>query len=101
MLQPGPPRRFPALGSTSPKYHSVDHHTCSIAIGTGWLHTEPGSVQALHLVVDDIQVARVELAARGVDVKEVEVVSAPGKPDVTYAWFTDLDDSGWTLQQIA
>jgi catechol 2,3-dioxygenase-like lactoylglutathione lyase family enzyme len=73
---------------------------CSIAIGTGWLHTEPGSVQALHLVVDDIHAARAELVARGVDVPEVEVTSAPGKPDVGYAWFTDPDGNGWTLQQI-
>lgn len=73
---------------------------CSIAIGTGWLHTEPGSVQALHLVVDDIHAARAELVARGVDIKEVEVMSAPGKPDVAYAWFADPDGNGWTLQQI-
>jgi catechol 2,3-dioxygenase-like lactoylglutathione lyase family enzyme len=73
---------------------------CSIAIGTGWLHTEPGSVQALHLVVDDIYAARAELVARGVEIKEVEVMSAPGKPDVAYAWFTDPDGNGWTLQQI-
>ena len=31
---------------------------CSIAIGTGIVNTPPGSVQGLHLVVQDIQAAR-------------------------------------------
>ena len=38
---------------------------CSIAFGTGIINTPPGSVQALHLVVSDINAARVELVERG------------------------------------
>ena len=34
---------------------------CSIAIGSGIVDTPPGSVQALHLVVSDIDAARAEL----------------------------------------
>jgi catechol 2,3-dioxygenase-like lactoylglutathione lyase family enzyme len=73
---------------------------CSIALGTGVVDTPPGSVQGLHLVVSDIHKARAELADRGVDIGEVEALTAPGKPAVSYAWFKDLDGNGWTLQQI-
>jgi predicted enzyme related to lactoylglutathione lyase len=44
---------------------------CSIAFGLGILDTQPGSVQALHLVVSDIEAARAELVSRGVEVGEV------------------------------
>ncbi|MCZ4126016.1 VOC family protein [Streptomyces sp. H39-S7] len=73
---------------------------CSILIGTGVLTTEPGCVQALHLVVEDIHAARDELVKRGVKVKEVEVMGQPGYPSVYYAAFSDPDGNGWTLQQI-
>lgn len=73
---------------------------CSIAIGLGFINTPPGSVQALHLVVDDIKAARDELVGRGVEVGEVTEMTAPGKPTVSYAAFTDPDGNGWTLQQI-
>ncbi|MEU7022414.1 VOC family protein [Streptomyces sp. NPDC046203] len=72
---------------------------CSIALGTV-VGTPPGSVQGLHLVVDDIHAARAELVAGGVDVAEVEALGAPGKPTVSYAAFTDPDGNGWTLQQL-
>jgi hypothetical protein len=39
--------------------------------GIGILDTQPGSVQALHLVVSDIEAARAELVSRGVEVGEV------------------------------
>jgi catechol 2,3-dioxygenase-like lactoylglutathione lyase family enzyme len=38
---------------------------CSIAFGIGILDTQPGSVQALHLVVSDIQAARAGIVAAG------------------------------------
>src|SRR5687768_18166537 len=43
---------------------------CSITIGTGLTPGEPGSYQGLHLVVEDIEKARDDLVARGVDVGE-------------------------------
>src|SRR5439155_19035363 len=46
---------------------------CSIAIGKGLLETEPGSVQGLQVVVEDVQAARAQLAERGVDVSDVQV----------------------------
>ena len=74
--------------------------SCSITIGKGIIMSAPGSVQGLHLVVDDIHEARAELAARGLDIGEVVAMSAPGKPTVSYAGFTDPDGNSWTLQQL-
>jgi hypothetical protein len=59
------------------------------------LDTQPGSVQALHLVVSDIESARAELVERGVEVGEVEDLGG-----VLYAPFSDPDGNGWTLQQL-
>jgi catechol 2,3-dioxygenase-like lactoylglutathione lyase family enzyme len=73
---------------------------CSICIGEGIVDTPPGSVQALHLVVDDIHATRAELLGRGVEISEVQDLSAPGKPTVSYAWFKDPDGNGWTLQKL-
>jgi hypothetical protein len=56
-------------------------------------------IQGLHLVVDDIHTARKQLIERGVDVGGVHDMTAPGKPAVSYAPFTDPDGNGWTLQK--
>ena len=68
---------------------------CSIAFGVGVIDTPPGSVQALHLVVSDINAARAELVERGVEVGEVQDLGG-----VLYAPFSDPDGNGWTLQQL-
>jgi predicted enzyme related to lactoylglutathione lyase len=68
---------------------------CSIAFGIGILDTQPGSVQALRLVVSDIEAARAELVGRGVEVGEVQDLGG-----VLYAPFSDPDGNGWTLQQL-
>src|SRR4051794_9545101 len=44
---------------------------CSIAFGLGITDAEPGSVQGVQLVVEDIEAARTELAGRGVEVSDV------------------------------
>jgi catechol 2,3-dioxygenase-like lactoylglutathione lyase family enzyme len=69
---------------------------CSIALGIGIVDTPPGSVQGLHLVISDINAARAELAARGVNVGEVQDLGG-----ILYASFSDPDGNGWTLQQIS
>jgi catechol 2,3-dioxygenase-like lactoylglutathione lyase family enzyme len=73
---------------------------CSICIGIGVVDTPPGSVKGLHLVVEDIHATRAELLARGVEISEVEDLSAPGKPTVSYAYFKDPDSNSWALQQL-
>ena len=68
---------------------------CSIAIGTGFVYTPPGSVQGLLLVVSDINAARAELADRGVDVGEVQDLGG-----ILHVYFSDPDGNGWAVQEI-
>jgi predicted enzyme related to lactoylglutathione lyase len=68
---------------------------CSIAIGQGIMETEPGSVQGLQVVVDDIDAARSELAGRGVAVSDVQSF-----PWGDFVFFKDPDGNGWAVQAI-
>ena len=73
---------------------------CSIGLGSGlpaYDEAPPGSVKALHLVVEDIEHARAELVGRGVQVGPVQDVGG----GVKYAWFTDPDGNSLTLQEMA
>ena len=68
---------------------------CSIAFGRGISNAEPGSVEGLQLVVDDVEQARAELAGRGVEVSDVEVF-----PWGSFVHFRDPDGNAWAVQQI-
>jgi predicted enzyme related to lactoylglutathione lyase len=68
---------------------------CSIAIGKGVIETEPGSVQGMQMVVDDIHAARAELVERGLEVGEVQEF-----PWGKFVFFSDPDGNGWAVQQI-
>ena len=69
---------------------------CSISIGTGLGNQmEPGSLNGLQLVVDDIEAARAELAGRGVEVSEVERFPWGG-----FVFFRDPDGNGWAVQEV-
>jgi catechol 2,3-dioxygenase-like lactoylglutathione lyase family enzyme len=68
---------------------------CSIAIGTGMMETEPGSVQGLQLVVGDIEAAHSELSGRGVEVSPVQDF-----PWGRFVFFKDPDGNGWAVQQL-
>jgi len=67
----------------------------SIAIGTGITDMAPGSVQGLQMVVADIDAARAELVARGVDVSDVQHF-----PWGSFVFFSDPDGNGWAVQAI-
>jgi catechol 2,3-dioxygenase-like lactoylglutathione lyase family enzyme len=74
--------------------------SCSITMGTGlpvFTAMTPGSVKGLHLVVDDIDLARTELLSRGLDIATVEDVGG----GVKYAGFSDPDGNTLTLQEMA
>src|SRR4051812_5249082 len=45
---------------------------CSIAIGEGLTPAQPGSVRGMQLVVNDIEVARRELADRGAATSDIQ-----------------------------
>jgi len=81
----------------------------SIAIGTGISRSEPGSYQGMHLVVEDIEAARAELAGRGLEVGEPFHFGPEGQttglhPDRadygTFVSFSDPDGNGWLVQEV-
>ena len=92
---------------------------CSIQFGSKITSATPGSVQGIYLIVSDVQAARDELAAHGVDVSDVFHPETPGAqfqtgdtsgrvigpaPDhasySSFATFSDPDGNGWLLQEI-
>jgi catechol 2,3-dioxygenase-like lactoylglutathione lyase family enzyme len=92
--------------------------SCSIQFGTNITSAAPGSLRGLYLVVSDIEAARAELAALGVEVSEVfhagspgaqfradgsDRISGPASEHETYgsfATFSDPDGNAWLLQEI-
>jgi catechol 2,3-dioxygenase-like lactoylglutathione lyase family enzyme len=89
----------------------------SIIFGTGVSNAEPGSVEGLHLIVDDIEAAREDLTGRGVQVSEIfhdktgvfhhaGTVGRVAGPDParssygSFASFSDPDGNGWVLQEV-
>jgi catechol 2,3-dioxygenase-like lactoylglutathione lyase family enzyme len=98
------------------------HSACSIHFGKGLTtlfgvlagaagerEAEPGSVQRLELVVNDIDAAREDLVSRGVEVSEVfhrdggRLIPGPDperRSYMTYASFSDPDGNTWLLQEV-
>jgi catechol 2,3-dioxygenase-like lactoylglutathione lyase family enzyme len=89
----------------------------SIIFGKGIKSLKPGSTDSLVLVVDDINAARADLVARGVDVSEVfhyaggpfnDAVENPriggrdpqGRSYYSFVSFEDPDGNGWLLQEV-
>jgi predicted enzyme related to lactoylglutathione lyase len=68
---------------------------CSISIGEGITEMEPGSLEGLQLVVEDIEAAREELSGRGVEVSKIQDF-----PWGRFVFFSDPDGNGWAVQQI-
>jgi catechol 2,3-dioxygenase-like lactoylglutathione lyase family enzyme len=82
---------------------------CSVVIGKGVAKMEPGSLQGVQLVVNDVRKAHTELASRGVQVGEVQFAGpggfrpATGEDDLNnsgFIFFEDPDGNGWAVQQI-
>lgn len=89
----------------------------SIIFGKGTISATPGATQNLVLAVDDLETARNDLVARGVEVSEIfhfaagpfnntvekPRVSGPdpeGRPYFSFAEFKDPDGNSWFLQEI-
>jgi len=78
---------------------------CSVTIGTGLVSSPPGSLKGLQLVVTDVQAARDQLAANGVDVTPVRHnldgtwVDGHGGPWNSFCFFDDPDGNSWTVQE--
>jgi catechol 2,3-dioxygenase-like lactoylglutathione lyase family enzyme len=84
--------------------------SCSIQFGTGLTSSAPGCTQSVYLVVSDIEAARTELIAHGVDASEVfhrggptGRVSGPDPERRSYASFVsfaDPDGNSWLVQEV-
>jgi catechol 2,3-dioxygenase-like lactoylglutathione lyase family enzyme len=82
----------------------------SIQFGENTNSMEPGSLEGLFLVVDDIEAVREELIERGVDVQEIWHLElgkgpVPGldperRSYASRASFADPDGNRWVLQEI-
>ncbi|HET8975326.1 MAG TPA: VOC family protein [Solirubrobacterales bacterium] len=68
---------------------------CSISLGKGLSEAEPGSVQGVQLVVDDIQAAKSDFESRGLEVGEVQSF-----PWGDFLFFADPDGNKWAVQAI-
>jgi hypothetical protein len=84
--------------------------SCSIKFGTGLTASAAGCTQSVYLVVSDIEAARAELIARGVDASEVfhrggpkGRLSGPDPARASYASFvsfTDPDGNSGLVQEV-
>lgn len=90
----------------------------SVQFGVNLTHARPGSAQGLLLAVSDIETARQQLVARGIEASEVfhcatgtgcrfpgidARVSGPHPEHLSYgsfASFSDPDGNGWLLQEV-
>ena len=68
---------------------------CSIVLGTGITQMPPGSQKGVQVVVADVEAARRELIAHGVEASEVDV-----QPWGSFVTFNDPDGNTWALQQL-
>jgi len=91
---------------------------CSVQFGTKMTSALPGSAQGLYLIVSDVEAARRDLVARGIDVSEVfhpgtpgtqfqiegsARISGPAPGHATYgsfATFRDPDGNEWLFQEV-
>lgn len=90
-VQPSPGARFVQL--------TPQGSSCSIVLGTDLgpiTGAPPGSLRGVHLVVPDMTAARDELAARGVEVGDVQDVGG----GVKLAELTDPDGNTLLLQEM-
>ena len=67
----------------------------SISLGLGLNEMEPGSLEGLQVVVDDIEAARDDLAGRGIEVSDIADF-----PWGRFVFFADPDGNRWAVQQI-
>ena len=84
--------------------------SCSIQVGTGLSSSAAGCAQSVYLVVSDIEAARSELIARGIDASEVFHRGGPtgrlSGPDperksyASFVSFADPDGNSWLVQEV-
>jgi catechol 2,3-dioxygenase-like lactoylglutathione lyase family enzyme len=69
---------------------------CSIALTTGYVDNEPGSLQGIQVNVDDADAAHAFLRDRGVEVSEIQTF-----PWGRFCFFSDPDGNTWSVHEPA
>ena len=72
----------------------------SVVFGQGMPLGEPGTTKGLQLVVEDLDEARAELVGRGLGISEIAQLGPEGAPGSRFAFFTDPDGNGWSVQEL-
>ena len=67
----------------------------TIALTTGYVDAQPGSLQGVQLNVDDADAAQAFLRYRGVAVSEVQEF-----PWGRFCFFSDPDGNGWSVHEV-
>jgi catechol 2,3-dioxygenase-like lactoylglutathione lyase family enzyme len=91
-IEPGPGMRVAQMTPTG--------SPTSVVIGRGLPLGDPGTTKGLQLVVEDVDAARAELTATGVEITDVQQLGPEGSPGSRFAFFSDPDGNGWSLQEI-
>ena len=83
---------------------------CSIALGVGITTMNPGALQDIQLVVNDLKAAHKQLVQNGVKVSNIQVYQRDGSlrkaedsdnlDKMGFMFFKDPDGNGWAVQQI-
>jgi catechol 2,3-dioxygenase-like lactoylglutathione lyase family enzyme len=74
---------------------------CSVVVGpvTYDPATPPAARAQYQLVVKDLPAARAELAERGVETSEVQVIT-PGQDGGSFSFLADPDGNAWAIQEV-
>jgi catechol 2,3-dioxygenase-like lactoylglutathione lyase family enzyme len=74
---------------------------CSVVVGpvTYDPATPPATRARYQLVVRDLPSARAELAERGVETSDIQVIT-PGRDGGSFSFFADPDGNEWALQEV-
>lgn len=68
---------------------------CSIAIGEGITEMEPGTMQGIMMIVDDVRAVKQSLEEKGVEMSDIDEQQWG-----IFSSFSDPDGNSWTLQEL-
>jgi catechol 2,3-dioxygenase-like lactoylglutathione lyase family enzyme len=73
---------------------------CSVVVGPAQVPvgTDLGPGARMQLVVSDIEAARAQLAARGIEVSEIQTLDP--RDGGKFVYFTDPDGNNWAVQEV-
>ena len=90
-----PPAGFRVVHMTPPGSN------CSVVVGpVTYDQATPPAIRARYqLVVKELPAARAELAGRGIETSEIEVM-VPGMDGGSFSYFADPDGNEWAIEEV-